>query len=231
MSSTRKLTKKQKKALAFRERQTGRSAKNVSDDMEGNEVPTMENQDMLGLQGDEVEDQAMGEVQEGPKETKKSNVIPGSTEGKAKEKEGIDERISSSSGPKKRKRENGKEPGEKEKVERLDQQEPKRRKTGEDKPRYILFLDPPPSVRLLTPKTTSSSKPTAKSKGCAFLEFENRTALQQALKLHHSKLDGRTINVELTAGGGGNSEARISKLRERNKKLHGQRSYRLPIEG
>ncbi|KAI3622492.1 rna binding protein [Moniliophthora roreri] len=241
MSSTRKLTKKQKKAFAFRERKTGKSAKNVSNDMEGNEVPTMENQDMLDLQGDKVEDQAMGGVQEGPKETKKSNVISGSGEGRAKEKVDIDERITASSRPKKRKRENEKESGE-ETVESLDQQKSKRRKMDEDKPRYILFLgnlkyttsvesitahfstcDPPPSVRLLTLKTASSSKLTAKSKGCAFLEFANRTALQQALKMHHSKLDGRTINVELTVGGGGNSEARISKLRERNKKLHDQK--------
>jgi nucleolar protein 6 len=31
------------------------------------------------------------------------------------------------------------------------------------------------------------------------------------------------INVELTAGGGGKSENRITKVRERNKELFGQR--------
>jgi hypothetical protein len=36
-------------------------------------------------------------------------------------------------------------------------------------------------------------------------------------------LDDRMINVELTAGGGGKSEARLGKLRERNKALIGQR--------
>jgi len=35
-------------------------------------------------------------------------------------------------------------------------------------------------------------------------------------------LDGRVINVELTAGGGGKSETRLTKVRERNKALNGQ---------
>ena len=36
-------------------------------------------------------------------------------------------------------------------------------------------------------------------------------------------LEGRMINVELTAGGGGNSGLRLEKVRERNKALLGQR--------
>jgi nucleolar protein 6 len=36
-------------------------------------------------------------------------------------------------------------------------------------------------------------------------------------------LDGRMINVELTAGGGGKSETRLTKVRERNKALLEQR--------
>jgi len=65
-----------------------------------------------------------------------------------------------------------------------------------------------------------------KSKGCAFLEFKHRGALQQGLKLHHSELDGRKINVELTAGGGGKGLIRTKKLKERNKELEGQRRKR-----
>lgn len=80
---------------------------------------------------------------------------------------------------------------------------------------------PPPTVRLLTPKP--STKPSIKSKGCAFLEFKHRGALQQGLKLHHSQLDGRQINVELTAGGGGKGLTRMKKLKQRNKELEGQR--------
>lgn len=87
-----------------------------------------------------------------------------------------------------------------------------------------MLLDPPPSVRLLTPKQDPKSpKKTHKSKGCAFLEFTHRNALQQALKLHLSELDGRIINVELTAGGGGKGENRLKKLQERNRGLVDQR--------
>lgn len=86
-----------------------------------------------------------------------------------------------------------------------------------------ILADPPPTIRLLTPKPTSSSKPTIKSKGCAFLEFTHKNALQQALKLHHSQLDGRMINVELTAGGGGKGDTRLAKLKQRNKDLHSER--------
>ena len=82
---------------------------------------------------------------------------------------------------------------------------------------YLLRLDPPPAVRLMTMKDT------LKSKGCAFLEFTHSNALLQGLKLHHSNLDGRQINVELTAGGGGKSAARINKLKQRNAQLGQQR--------
>ncbi len=79
----------------------------------------------------------------------------------------------------------------------------------------------------MTPKPSASGKSTAKSKGFAFVEFVNKIGLQQALRLHHSELEGRKINVELTAGGGGKSESRLSKLKERNKELHEQRVSRL----
>ena len=83
--------------------------------------------------------------------------------------------------------------------------------------------DPPPTVRLMTPKPTANGKQTAKSKGFAFLEFQHKSGLQQALKLHHSELQGRMINVELTAGGGGKVERRLAKVKERNKELFEQR--------
>lgn len=84
-------------------------------------------------------------------------------------------------------------------------------------------VDPPPTVRLMAPKPSAAGKPVNKSKGFAFLEFSEKSSLQQALKLHQSQLEGRMINVELTAGGGGKSETRLAKVRERNKELHGQR--------
>jgi len=88
---------------------------------------------------------------------------------------------------------------------------------------HFSACDPPPSIRLLTPKL---QKTVHKSKGCAFLEFTHRNALQQALKLHHSVLDSRKINVELSAGGGGKSVIRVAKIQKRNKELHDQRKKR-----
>ncbi|KAG8734576.1 hypothetical protein FRC10_011650, partial [Ceratobasidium sp. 414] len=87
--------------------------------------------------------------------------------------------------------------------------------------------EPPPSIRLLTSKPRSGKPQTAaqaaKSKGCAFLEFSSHGAMQLAIRKHHTELVGRRINVELTAGGGGNSDQRKEKLRLRNRTLDEQR--------
>ena len=72
------------------------------------------------------------------------------------------------------------------------------------------------SVRLLSTKE-------GKSRGCAFVDFETSTGLQRGLQLHHTKLDGRVINVELTAGGGGNGEKRGEKLKKKNGRLDEER--------
>jgi len=93
-------------------------------------------------------------------------------------------------------------------------------------PLTLTNVDPPPTVRLLTPKVARPGATViakSKSKGCAFLEFSTRHALQVALRLHQSELDGRRINVELTAGGGGKSDARLAKVKARNKHLAVQR--------
>lgn len=66
-------------------------------------------------------------------------------------------------------------------------------------------------------------------KGIAFLEFDNDTKeiqkkMESALRMHHSELRSRKINVELTVGGGGNSETRKLKLKEKNEKLDVERN-------
>ncbi|KAI0788686.1 hypothetical protein C8Q75DRAFT_769284 [Abortiporus biennis] len=258
MAPDQKLTKKQKKALAFRDRKGKWKATSL--DFEENAVPIIEDED-----GD-----AVPEV-EGEKNVEKSNE-----KSKAVMVEG--------SGKKEKKRKRSEEEGEQgTQVEAVQEPKVKKQKTktkaqtqskakegeegegesgGDDldkedskvkskskanvKQRFILFVgnlkysttketiqkhfsacEPPPSVRLITPKASAMNKPTAKSKGCAFLEFPTKVGLQQALKLHNSELEGRNINVELTAGGGGKSDNRLAKLRERNKELHEQRKKRL----
>jgi RNA recognition motif-containing protein len=59
-------------------------------------------------------------------------------------------------------------------------------------------------IRLLTDSKTS------KSRGMAFVEVTDPETLYALLKLHHTYLKGRRINVERTAGGG--SESRKSKI-------------------
>lgn len=96
---------------------------------------------------------------------------------------------------------------------------------------YKPFLQPSssgniPRVRLLTNKSTGQDDP-GKSKGFAFLEFTSPNALQHALKLHHSTLSGRKINVELSAGGGGNSAVRKAKIEKARVKLDAERSAKV----
>lgn len=71
-----------------------------------------------------------------------------------------------------------------------------------------------------------------KDKGIAFLEFDNDTKeiqskMELALRMHHSVLKDRKINVELTVGGGGNSENRVTKLKDKNDKLIEERRQRV----
>lgn len=63
-------------------------------------------------------------------------------------------------------------------------------------------------VRLLTHKETK------KSRGMAFVEVKSPELLYACLKMHHSELEGRRINVERSAGGGRKSESRKSKIQQ-----------------
>lgn len=56
------------------------------------------------------------------------------------------------------------------------------------------------------------------------MEFENSKDLNKALAFHHTFFKKRQINVELTAGGGGNkSDARKEKLKVKNERLTEER--------
>ncbi|CZT50984.1 related to potato small nuclear ribonucleoprotein U2B and human splicing factor homolog [Rhynchosporium secalis] len=85
----------------------------------------------------------------------------------------------------------------------------------------------PKSVRVPTEKGTAG-----KAKGYAFVEFDGYDHMKTCLKLfHHSSFnDGisapRDINVNLTAGGGGNTKERKGKIEEKNQKLDEERIRR-----
>jgi hypothetical protein len=67
------------------------------------------------------------------------------------------------------------------------------------------------------------------SKGYAFLEFDNWDRMRTCLKLYHhsdfedGKSKPRKINIELTSGGGGNSDSRRGKIGSKNEKLEEER--------
>ncbi|KAF8202992.1 hypothetical protein BJ912DRAFT_336336 [Pholiota molesta] len=278
MSTSQKLTKKQKKGLAFRERKTGKrhgTKRNELDDMEANAVPAMEDAGLTGDDGDQAEaagdDRTAKGKAGGDKEGGEGQRQEGKVGRKGKGKAAPEdvpvavEAVKKATGQKRKREaeeEGAAEGGENAAEKGTTKKSTKRKKTdgesksqpdGKDKPakqRFILFLgnlkyttplsaiqahfaacDPPPTIRLLTPKSISGGPAQKlKSKGCAFLEFTHRNALQQGLKLHQTMLDGRMINVELTAGGGGKSETRLTKVRERNKALLEQREERVEKE-
>ncbi|KAH6916926.1 RNA binding protein [Coprinopsis sp. MPI-PUGE-AT-0042] len=277
-NTAQKLTKKQKKALAFRDRgkkktSSTTAAKDVSaahrtsdadddgDDLmevEDNAIPVMEDQDIADLQSSSVEVEGGDKVgKKGGRDSGQKGGEAGTGKGKGKAKVRADKgELGDAAGAgknkckdisKKRKRDDEDEDVQDEQDVKK-QPKTKKAKEGEEEEdrkaqRFILFVgnlkytttkdqilshfskvcNPPPTVRLLTPKPKPGVAARPKSKGCAFLEFPTKAPLQEALKLHQSMLDDRMINVELTAGGGGKSEARLSKLRERNKALIGQR--------
>ncbi|CAL1532993.1 unnamed protein product [Lymnaea stagnalis] len=61
-------------------------------------------------------------------------------------------------------------------------------------------------------------KGTEKGRGFAYMEFDGRISHGIALRLHQTTLGGRKINVEFTSIGGGKSEARKEKLKQKNHK-------------
>ncbi|VEU24348.1 DEKNAAC105569 [Brettanomyces naardenensis] len=121
------------------------------------------------------------------------------------------------------------------------QQKPKKRKTrrghhGKGKPslrsgpRFILFVgNLPYDVNEKELKEHFKvGKPDVirirKDKGIAFMEFLTGNGhiqgrIDACLALHHSVMKNRKINVELTAGGGGNSQNRLGKIKTKNEKL------------
>ncbi|KAF8516573.1 hypothetical protein BU17DRAFT_50755 [Hysterangium stoloniferum] len=241
--SAPKLTKKQKKGLAFRERKTKRNTNALDEDLA---VP----------EADPLVEESTEKDDINPKDLLKNQTRLEWKVGVVNPKSRPTESLSK---PEKRKRDPGLSVEEesvepagtitdvaprKTKKQKLNEIDDPQEEDGKEKTmksgtsRFILFVgnlkyttsleaiqehfskcDPPPQVRLLTPKPKAPGTSNARSKGCAFLEFTHRNALQQGLKLHGSTLDDRRINVELTAGGGGKSDKRLKKVQTRNKQL------------
>ncbi|GME91738.1 unnamed protein product [[Candida] boidinii] len=109
---------------------------------------------------------------------------------------------------------------------------------GPNGPRFILFVGNLPytvgKAELMSHFRTSEPDNIRirQDKGIAFLEFSNerddiQKRIEVALRLHHTILNNRKINVELTAGGGGNSKVRLEKIKTKNEKLLEERRTRI----
>jgi len=77
------------------------------------------------------------------------------------------------------------------------------------------------SVRMLTDRGTGEFK------GTCFLDLADSHSYEVCLRLHHTKLQDRKINVEPTVGGGGNSETRRKKLKAKTHQITKQRQKRV----
>jgi nucleolar protein 6 len=110
--------------------------------------------------------------------------------------------------------------------------------------RFIVFIGNLPRLppAELTPLLTAhfpvapihirapTKKGTDAPQGYAFAEFDSSTALEKALRCHHTVIGGRKINVELTAGGGGKSANRMGKIKGKNEGLEEERKKRVEEE-
>ncbi|KAM0747442.1 hypothetical protein T439DRAFT_349864 [Meredithblackwellia eburnea MCA 4105] len=215
-----KLTKKEKKALAFRANK-GKGKGKGKKEQDQEDVPE---QDLLDEEPAAKEESA---VKAGKKRKR-------DTPAEDDEQKGEDAAEGEEEQPKKKKRQRGGKSAGKGKVSATNPDGSKRlllfvgnlsfKTTQEEVAAHFAPCGETPQVRLLTPKAPAAGvAPTAKSKGCAFIEFTTPQALQSALRLHESTLQNRKINVELTAGGGGNSDARRKKIEESRQRLGGER--------
>lgn len=143
--------------------------------------------------------------------------------------------------PTKRPLEEGAEDGEPKKKRKTRRGKKGKGINGGKGPRFILFVGNLPydvtedTLKQHFKKCNPDRFRIRLDKGIAFLEFDNDTKeiqskMELALRLHHSLLNKRKINVELTVGGGGNSENRLSKLKEKNSKVLEERRDRIGKE-
>jgi nucleolar protein 6 len=207
-----KLSKRKKKALAFR----GKKTKQDIEDDEAKAIPIEKEE----------------ETRTGTSSWLGNDIVKGSSTTKRKRKNEPDEPTSP---PTKKKPKSSQAPSKKQKPDTQKPPAPKR---------YIIFLGnlphqpsstllsaiqshfpvAPKSIRIPLKKTTNAPQ------GYAFLEFDDSSALEKALRLHHSTLLGRKVNVELTAGGGGKGENRMGKIKVKNESLEEERRTRAEEE-
>ncbi|KAG0231194.1 hypothetical protein B0O80DRAFT_502616 [Mortierella sp. GBAus27b] len=215
-----KLTKKQKKAADFRgkKRKLDESISDIPED------DTTQNTDDTSAK------------QESKKSKSSKDAKP---TGEKSNQEGQNEADEADAGKKKRRRGKGssKQEGTEDAEETKEGDKAPAVKTPPKNQKFIVFVGNLPynitkeqlekhfencgqisSVRIQTDKATG------KGKGFAFMEFPDVESMQKALFFNKTLIKERPINVELTAGGGGNkSAARKQKIAQKNEALNEER--------
>ena len=225
MSNPQKLTKKQRKAVAFRDRKAAKSRSHHGDPagLEGNAVPVLEEQNLVdnevdppavavAAESDEPVDRSSSASRKGKEKTKDTGSAPPTQTKRKRDHAAADGETNEAAGERSRKK------AKKGSVSTGAGEVEESTNVTKEKQRFILFVggfrfevgqfffsvylgnlkytttaevikahfsscDPPPTVRLRTPKPSTSGKPVTKSKGCAFVEFTHRNALQRLFNM------------------------------------------------
>ncbi|KAF9333934.1 hypothetical protein BG006_002963 [Podila minutissima] len=211
-----KLTKKQKKASEFRTKK-----RKLDDSIP--DVPEEDTAENAAKEEGAMKDETKAKKQK--TDAKDTNTPSPTTEATA-------------DGKKKRRRGKGSKEGETEAAAATTEGETKAApKAKPANQKFIVFVGNLPfnitkeqlqkhfeSCTNITSIRVQTDKVTGKGKGFAFLELGTAEAMQKALYFNKTLIKERPINVELTAGGGGNKSAsRKQKIAEKNEALNEER--------
>lgn len=219
-----KLSKKERKALEFKQQLESKKTKKLQQQQHDKPIIVKEPKEKKNNKRD------------GNKKRKANDEGDGDSNNNTKEKEN-DKKVennedgTTSTKPKKKKRRKNKKKGGDDSSSTT---------TKDSGPRFILFVGNLPYKYELTkleehfqPASPDVIRP-REGKGFAFIEFSGDDASRRLTialsKLHHTDFMGRKINVELTAGGGGNTEVRKKKIQEKNLKLEESRKKEIEKE-
>ncbi|KAF9298301.1 hypothetical protein BGZ74_009437 [Mortierella antarctica] len=210
-----KLTKKQKKASEFRTKK-----RKLDDSIP--DVPEEDTAENAAKEEGEKKDETKAMKQK--TDAKDTNTPSSTTEATA-------------DGKKKRRRGKGSKEGETEAAAVTEGETKAAPKPKPANQKFIVFVGNLPfnitkeqlqkhfeSCTNITSIRVQTDKVTGKGKGFAFLELGTAEAMQKALYFNKTLIKERPINVELTAGGGGNKSAsRKQKIAEKNEALNEER--------
>ncbi|EJT99951.1 hypothetical protein DACRYDRAFT_109379 [Dacryopinax primogenitus] len=224
MAEDKKLTKKQRKSLAFRQ---GKRQKTKPSEEDLRDLPEAEALNDVPVDEDaDAEPQVIRFAQQETGKKRKRGEENGEGKGTKKRKGDDGAAVAGEKEPKGKDGEGKKAQAQKKKRYLLFVGNLPKDVTDHQLAAHFSSLPTTPTIRLRRPPGTpntpnaasnAKSQPKSRPKIFAFLEFSDSASLQAALKLHRSNLGGKMINVELTVGGGGSGEKRKRRLEDKRK--------------